>query len=94
MAITVGVAAIPGARIGLTAWENQETAGLNMWRMVATVIKEANANEMRAIATTIAIAAGIAVARYLAAYPANSIKSLDVMVRPRGTGRVIAQLPD
>ena len=28
------------------------------------------------------------------AYPPNSIKSLDVVVRPRGTGKVVAQLHD
>ena len=64
MAVSVVVAVILFARIGLTTVENLEGKAPTVRDMLVTVIKEASANEMRAIATTIAIAAGIAIAWY------------------------------
>ena len=64
MVVAFAVAVILCARAGLTATANLEEGDRALHNVAAKVMKEANANDLRAIATTIAIAAGIAIAWY------------------------------
>ena len=64
MASAIATAVILSARITIAAAENSENAHPTCWNVLLTAVKEASADEMRAIATAIAIAAGIAIAWY------------------------------
>ena len=64
MVIAFAVAIVLCARLGLAATENLEESEQTLSNVTATVMREANTNDLRAIATTIAIAAGIAIAWY------------------------------
>ncbi len=64
MVVAFAVAVMLCIRVGLTAAENLDEGTRTLRNVGVAAIEKADANDLRAIATTIAIAAGIAIAWY------------------------------
>ena len=62
MVVAFAVAVMLCIRVGLTAAENLDEGTRTLRNVGVAAIEKADANDLRAIATTIAIAAGIAIA--------------------------------